>query len=77
MARTLALLYGIAACAVFLLSFLYTPTMSLGLLVFAVATSGYILIALQLEERDLVADFGDRYRQYQGRVGMLLPKSRH
>lgn len=57
----------------FIIAFWATPTMSLGHLVFALATTGYILIALQLEERDLVAAFGDRYRDYQRQVGMLLP----
>ena len=47
--------------------------MSLGHLFFAVATTGYVLIAIQLEERDLIATFGDRYRTYRRQVGMLLP----
>ena len=57
----------------FIIAFWATPTMSLGHLVFALATTGYILIALQFEERDLVAAFGERYRDYQRKVGMLLP----
>lgn len=47
--------------------------MSLRHLVFALATTGYILIALQFEERDLVAAFGERCRDYQRKVRMLLP----
>ena len=35
--------------------------------------TAYILIAIQLEERDLVAMYGDTYRDYQRRVPMLLP----
>ena len=58
----------------FILAFWATPFMSLGHLVFAIATLGYILIAIQLEERDLIAVFGDRYRAYKAQVGMLIPK---
>jgi methanethiol S-methyltransferase len=57
----------------FLLAFWATPTMTVGHLVFAMATTGYILIAIQLEERDLVGQFGEQYRRYRKQVAMLVP----
>ncbi|WP_339933529.1 methanethiol S-methyltransferase [uncultured Brevundimonas sp.] len=57
----------------FIIAFWAAPTMTLGHLFFAVATSAYILIGIRLEERDLVDYFGDRYREYSARTAMLFP----
>ncbi|HSN71204.1 MAG TPA: hypothetical protein VLT59_06835 [Steroidobacteraceae bacterium] len=57
-------------------AFWATPTMTMAHLVFAVATTAYILIAIQLEERDLVAEHGRKYLEYRKRVPMLVPLAR-
>lgn len=57
----------------FFLAFWATPEMTVGHLLFSIATTGYILIALQLEEHDLLQAFGERYRKYRQRVPMFIP----
>lgn len=51
-----------------------TPTMTMAHLLFAVTTTAYILIAIQLEERDLVAYHGADYERYRQEVPMLIPR---
>ncbi|MDR3662389.1 MAG: NnrU family protein [Mycobacterium sp.] len=57
----------------FIVAFWATPTMTSGHLLFALATTGYILVAVRFEEHDLVAGLGDPYRDYRAQVPMLVP----
>jgi len=57
----------------FILAFWATPTMTVGHLVFALGMLGYVLVAIQLEERDLVREYGARYIAYREKVRALVP----
>jgi protein-S-isoprenylcysteine O-methyltransferase Ste14 len=59
----------------FLFGFWATPTMTVAHLVFALMTTAYILVAIQLEERDLIAEH-PQYAEYKRRVPMLVPSTR-
>jgi len=57
----------------FMIAFWSAPTMTVAHLFFAVMTTGYMLVAIQFEENDLVKHFGTKYQDYQRSAPMLIP----
>jgi protein-S-isoprenylcysteine O-methyltransferase Ste14 len=57
----------------FVIAFWAAPHMSVGHLVFSIATTGYIFVGILLEERDLMKYHGAEYGAYRARVPMLFP----
>lgn len=57
----------------FIIAFWATPKMTGGHLLFAAVTTVYIVVAIQLEERDIAGFYGTAYEDYRKRVSMLLP----
>ena len=60
-----------------MIAFWATPTMSIAHFLFALSMTAYMLLAIPLEERDLVAHHGERYQRYRQRVAMLVPGWRY
>jgi protein-S-isoprenylcysteine O-methyltransferase Ste14 len=60
----------------FMIAFWSAPTMTQGHLLFAVVTTAYMLAAIRIEERGLIAVHGESYEDYRRRVSMLLPLPR-
>jgi len=50
------------------------PDMSVGRLLFAATCTAYILVAVRIEERDLIAHFGEKYARYREQVPAFLPR---
>lgn len=60
----------------FLIAFWSAPVMTVAHFLFALLTTGYILVAIQFEERDLIKTFGKKYLDYKKWAPMLIPFGR-
>ncbi|HEY5559089.1 MAG TPA: NnrU family protein [Steroidobacteraceae bacterium] len=61
----------------FIIAFWAAPTMTTGHLLFTLATTAYMLVAIQLEERDMIRFHGQAYVEYRKRVSMIVPIPKH
>ncbi|MBZ5529209.1 MAG: isoprenylcysteine carboxylmethyltransferase family protein [Acidobacteriia bacterium] len=57
----------------FIIAFWSAPRMTAGHLFFAIMSTAWMLVAIQLEEHDLISFYGDAYRSYRNSVSMLMP----
>ena len=57
-----------------LIFFWATPRMTVGHLLFAAGMTIYSIIGLKFEERDLICQFGEKYKTYKQNVGVILPQ---
>ncbi len=57
-----------------IIAMLSTPDMTVGRAVLAIGIIIYIIVGLYYEERDMIAEFGDTYRDYKSKVPALFPR---